>query len=51
MTGKSLIFLRNVLPDVHIRHPCNYSAPLLPEGTAKYTHLAPKQIHSGYQLK
>ena len=37
---KSLIFLKNVLPDVHIFSLRKKSAPLLPEGTVKYTHLA-----------
>ena len=37
---RGLIFLINVLPDVYI---CSYrkkSAPLVPEGTVKRTHLA-----------
>ena len=31
--------------------PRKKSAPPLPDGTVKWTHLAPKQVHRGRQLK
>ena len=48
---KGLIFLMNMLPDVYICSHRRKSAPLLPEGTAKCTHLAAQQIHRGCKLK
>ena len=36
---------------MHISALRKNSAPLLPEGTVKCTHLAPYQIHRGHQLK
>ena len=43
--AKGLIFLINGLPDVYICSLRKKSAPLLPEGTVKCTHLAVQQIH------
>ena len=38
----------NVLPDVQICPLKKKSAPLLPEGTVKCTHLAVQQIYRRY---
>ena len=43
-----LIFLVNVLPDVHICPFRKKSARPLPEGTVKRTHLVAYQIQGGY---
>ena len=40
----------NVLLNVYICASKKKSAVILPEGTVKYTHLAPLQIHRGRQL-
>ena len=48
---KIQIFLMNMLQDEYICPLWKDSAPLLPEGTIKCMHLAPKQIHRGSQLK
>ena len=47
MIDKVLNFLMNVLPDVYICPLRKKSAPLLPEGTAQYKHLAAQQAHRG----
>ena len=47
---KGLIFLMNLLPDLYICSLRKKSAPLLPEGTVKCSHLAALQIHRGCQL-
>ena len=41
---KRKIFLMSMLPDVYICTLRKTNAPILPEGTAKCTHLAPQKF-------
>ena len=46
-----LQFFDDILPDVCNMFPQEKSAPLLPEGTVKFTYLVAQEIHRGRQLK
>ena len=50
MLDKRIIVLMNLMLNVYIRALGKRSAPLLPEGIVKCTHLAPSQNYRGRQL-